>query len=59
MEDSLARRVGNSRGLIASVRKEREILRRQIEDSQWTITRSRELIARVDELLARFRGDTE
>jgi len=57
VENNFARQLGNSRDLIASVRKEREVLRRQIEDSQWTITRSRELISRVDELLARLGGD--
>jgi hypothetical protein len=42
-----------SRALIESARKEREALRAQIRSSEETIARSRALLARLDDLLAK------
>ena len=44
-----------SRDLIERAKKERATLLRQIEESQKTIERSREMIARIDEALAHFK----
>ena len=45
-------RIRISKGLIELVREEREKLLRQIEVSQSTITRSREIIKQLDAVLA-------
>jgi hypothetical protein len=42
-----------SKTLIERAKKERETLMRQIEESQTTIERSREILARLDEVLRR------
>jgi hypothetical protein len=43
-----------SRGLIETARRERESLLKQIQESEKTIAQSRELISRIDEMLARL-----
>jgi hypothetical protein len=45
-------RIRISKGLIELVREEREKLLRQIEESQNTVTRSREVIKQLDAVLA-------
>jgi hypothetical protein len=45
-------RIRISKGLIELVREEREKLLRQIEDSQNSVTRSREIIKQLDAVLA-------
>ncbi len=42
-----------SRALVEAARKERETLRAQIRSSEETLARSRELLTRLDELLAK------
>jgi hypothetical protein len=43
-----------SRELIEAARREREQLLEQIQESEKTIAKSRELIGRIDEMLARL-----
>jgi len=59
MTDDSPDHLRDSLELIASARREREALLRQIADSQRTIARSRELLARIDELLAQLESDQQ
>ena len=55
-QELAAEHVRSSKTLIADVRKERALLLEQVRQSQETIERSRELIARLDKLLAGLEG---
>jgi hypothetical protein len=48
--------LNSSAALIEQAKQERQLLLQQIEQSQRTIDRSREIIARIDEVLAGVAG---
>jgi hypothetical protein len=52
MSDEKAEPVNSSAALIEEAKKERQRLLTQIEQSQRTIEHSRQIIARIDEVLA-------
>jgi hypothetical protein len=52
------RQAKSAQTLIETVRRERDVLIKQVEESQHTIARSRELIERIDKLLAQL-GSSE